>query len=222
MNSLRHPLPLPAGHQRLRLLLVDDHPLFLDGLRVVLENACENVEVTSVGCMERAMAALEATEDFDLITLDWSLPDGKGVALLRYIQGRRLFIPVLVVSATENPMDLRLAMNCGASGFVSKSLGRAALLQAIAQVLQGEVPIDAGLAGSLDAESNPASPGLTARQKEVLGLLGRGWSNKRICAELRLTEHTVKTHLKALFQLLAARNRTECVRKAQVLGLVES
>jgi DNA-binding NarL/FixJ family response regulator len=206
----------------LRLLLVDDHPLFLDGLSVVLENAYENVAVTSALTMDNAIRALESPHEFDLITLDWSLPDGKGGALLRYIQDKRLFIPVLVVSATDNPLDLRLAMNSGASGFVSKSLGRSALLEAIAQVLQGEIYINAGtpcLHGF--SLANPA-PSLTARQKEVLNLLGRGWSNKMICASLSLTEHTVKTHLKALFHLLAVRNRTECVRKAQSLGLVET
>lgn len=206
----------------LRLLLVDDHPLFLDGLELVLENAFESVNITAASTIDEAIHALQSGQDFDLITLDWSLPDAKGGSLLRFIQNARLFIPVLVVSATENPMDLRLAMNSGASGFVSKSLGRKALLEAIEQVLQGRLYVNGGKLEAKAASVEAGMPNLTVRQQDVLELLARGWSNKQICASLNLTEHTVKTHLKALFHALDVRNRTECVRRAQMLGLVES
>lgn len=205
----------------LRLLCIDDHPLFLEGLAAVLGSEKSRVEVTTAATMDEALSHLHNGEDFDLITLDWSLPDAKGGALLRYIRQHQLFIPVLVVSASENPVDLSLAMSSGASGFVSKSLGRQALLEGISQVLAGERYVNAG---ELERQAEEAIeiPALTSRQLEVLERLGKGWSNKEICASLCLTEHTVKTHVKALFQAFQVKNRTECVRKAQTLGILPS
>lgn len=217
MSAMPKPLPQPALN---RLLLIDDHPLFLEGLELVLAKAWPGVQVDCAGSMEQALARLDHPGvEYDLVTLDWSLPDAKGGALLRAIQQRRLYVPVLVVSATASALDLTLAMNAGASGFVGKSLGRQALIEAIDRVLAGEIVV---LAEGLQSEARHLveAPTLTPRQREVLELLGRGWSNKQICQALNLTEHTVKTHLKVLFQALDAHNRTECVRRAQDLGLL--
>lgn len=203
-----------------RLLCIDDHPLFLEGLTAVLESSDQSFDITPVSTMEAALDLLERGLDYDLITLDWSLPDAKGGTLLQYIRQHRLFIPVLVVSASENPADLSLALSSGASGYVTKNLGRQALLEGVSKILAGEPCVcPSELLQALDSE-DLKPPELTTRQLEVLERLGRGWSNRAICESLGLTEHTVKSHVKALFQAFQVKNRTECVRRAQQLGLI--
>ncbi len=207
---------------RLRLLVVDDHPLFVEGLSLTLQGLPRKVAITTAVTAEAAIRTLAVDPAFDLILLDLSLPDGRGLSLLRHVQLKRLFIPVVIVSASDQPDDVRDALKAGASGFIGKGEGRQGILNAIDQVLAGEVYLPPFFSDcpSLPETRTNLMPILTARQQEVLQLLAQGLPNKRICSELGLTEHTVKTHLKALFAALDAHNRTECVHKAERLGLL--
>lgn len=204
-----------------RFLIVEDHPLFLEGLTLALQKMPTPVYLRSVGSAQAAKDVLKQSSDFDLILLDLHLPDGQGLSLLRHLQLKKLFIPVAIISASEEQSDVTAAITAGASGFISKANNSSSIVSAIERVLAGEQCLpdfyqkSAHTQLSLENQFN-----LTPRQLDVLGLLAEGLPNKRICQRLELTEHTVKTHLKTLFQLLNVHNRTECVQKATKLGFL--
>lgn len=204
-----------------RFLIVEDHPLFLEGLTLALQKMPMPVYLQSVGSAQAAKAALIQSSDFDLILLDLHLPDGQGLSLLRYLQIKKIFIPAAIISASEEQSDVNAAITAGASGFISKANNSTAIVSSVERILAGEQCLPDFY--QADAKSQPTLRtqfNLTPRQLEVLGLLAEGLPNKRICQRLGLTEHTVKTHLKTLFQLLDVHNRTECVQKAAKLGFI--
>ncbi|UZE96038.1 response regulator [Alkalimarinus alittae] len=204
-----------------RFLIVEDHPLFLEGLTLALQKMPSHIYLQSVGSAQAAKAALTQSADYDLILLDLHLPDGQGLTLLRYLQLKRIFIPVAIISASEDQSDVRAAISAGASGFISKANNSAAIVSAIERVLAGEECLPDFYHPPQQNQPTLATQcTLTPRQLEVLELLAEGLPNKRICQRLELTEHTVKTHLKTLFQLLEVHNRTECVQKAAKLGFL--
>jgi len=206
-----------------RFLIVEDHPLFLEGLSLALQKLPSKPDLHSVGSTHEAKELLSSNLDFDLILLDLNLPDGQGLSLLRFIQIKKIFIPVAIVSASEEPSDVRSALAAGAAGFISKANNSNGIVAAVEQVLQGEQCLPAFYVTAPQEDFKLSETfNLTPRQLEVLSLLAEGLPNKRICQRLELTEHTVKTHLKTLFQLLKVHNRTECVQKAAKHDLLPS
>jgi len=203
----------------LKVLVVEDHPVYLEGLYYVLESLADEVLIESVQGLEAAKAMLSKTTEFDLILLDLSLGDGPGLSLLRYLQIHRILIPVAILSASEESQDVGAAIAAGASGFISKASGRREIARSIAAVLEGETPLPEFY--KQDNTPSPDAPVLTPRQYEVLQLLAEGLPNKRICQQLELTEHTVKSHIKTLFSIFEVHNRTECAHAAAECGLLE-
>lgn len=204
-----------------RFLIVEDHPLFLEGLSLALQKLPSKPELHSVGSTQEAKAILASQSDFDLILLDLNLPDGQGLSLLRFLQIKKIFIPVAIISASEELSDVSSAMAAGAAGFISKANNSGGIVAAVEQVLQGETCLPSFYVTAPEKDiANSSTLNLTPRQLEVLSLLAEGLPNKRICQRLGLTEHTVKTHLKTLFQLLEVHNRTECVQTALKQGLL--
>lgn len=200
----------------LSLLLVDDHPLFAEGLIAALKAQRNGCEITHAPSISEAMQAIEAMpEDFDLILLDLSLPDGGGLDLINHLKANRLFIPCVVLSASEQRHDIQSSLNAGASGYVTKAHSGKEILSFLDAVLAGEVvtPLDFDAAGHADHD-------ITPRQLQVLELLAKGLSNKLISRALSLSEHTVKSHIKALYLCLDAHSRTECVSIARTKGLL--
>ena len=143
------------------------------------------------------------------------LPDRSGLQLLRDWQQAGNPTPVAVLSASESPADMQAALQAGALGFIAKSSDAQSLRSAISRLLLGEcLPLPLPLAG------NPPAGSLTPRQQEILLLLAEGLPNKSISRQLQLSEDTVKTHLKALFQHLGVHTRTACVSVARQRGLL--
>ena len=208
--SLLH-LQLP---DQLRLLLVDDHRLFLEGLALVLQPLSQAVHI-DLADSAAAADQLRRQHDYDLILLDLRLPDRSGLHLLRDWQQAGNPTPVAVLSASESPADMQAALQAGALGFIAKSSDAQSLRSAISRLLLGEcLPLPLPLAGNQPAGS------LTPRQQEILLLLAEGLPNKSISRQLQLSEDTVKTHLKALFQHLGVHTRTACVSVARQRGLL--
>ncbi len=204
-----------------RILIVEDHPLFLEGLTLTLQKMPTETYLCSVGSFSEAKIILSQSPDFDLILLDLHLPDGQGLSLLRHLHIKKIFIPVAIISASEEISDVTSAMAAGASGFISKANNSASIVSAVEKVLAGEECLPDFFISSPQTDlSQEETLSLTPRQLEVLVLLAEGLPNKRICQKLNLTEHTVKTHLKTLFQLLNVHTRTECVQKAIKLGFL--
>ncbi|HBX54918.1 response regulator transcription factor [Pseudomonas sp. UBA2684] len=194
--------------EHLRLLLVDDHRIFLDGLSLALAPLCPNLHIQTAQNAAEAEACLRQ-DDFDLILLDLRLPDVAGLDLLQRWQQQGRLTPVAILSASDSSLDAQAALAAGALGFIPKSADSDALRQAVTRVLLGE---------TLPAPGASDKPQLTPRQREILLLLADGLPNKAISRQLGLSEDTVKTHLKALFQEFDVHTRTACVNAARQRG----
>jgi DNA-binding NarL/FixJ family response regulator len=202
--------------QSYHLLIADDHPLFRGALREAVAGLFNDVEVGEAGTFEEVTDFLEAGGDVDLILLDLSMPGIRGFSGLMYLRAQYPSLPVVVVSANDDPAVIRRCMEFGASGFIPKTLGVEALRQAVARVLQGEVwtQPDVDLAGQSDAETTALIARLstlTPQQVRVLMMLSGGLLNKQIAFELGVSEATVKAHVSAILQKLGVESRTQAV-----------
>lgn len=202
-----------------RLLLIDDHQIYLDGLSLTLQNLCQGVTLDHAHNASEA-EHLANTHTYDLILLDLQLPDSSGLALLQKLHKIDLLVPIAVLTASNSASDLDATMQLGAAGFISKTTDGSTLLNAVTRLLFGEQVVIGNGTQPLDRQASARELGVTPRQLEILDLLCEGLPNKVICQRLNLSEDTVKTHLKALFITLNCHNRTECVSVGRKLGLV--
>ena len=202
--------------QSYHLLIADDHPLFRGALREAVTGLLSRAHVGEAGTFEEVTELIEKSGDVDLILLDLSMPGVRGFSGLMYLRAQFPSLPVVVVSANDDPAVIRRCMEFGASGFIPKTLGIEALRQAIARVLQGEVwtPPDVDLARGSDAESAAMIARLstlTPQQVRVLMMLSGGLLNKQIAYELGVSEATIKAHVSAILQKLGVESRTQAV-----------
>lgn len=202
----------------MKILIVDDHPLFRAGFHAVLEQSALEAGVLSVPSVPEALQALQRDPDIGLVLLDIHLRGDDGFAALKVIGERFPTTACIMISGDEQQSIAARAVASGASGFIPKSFTADEMIAAIRQVLAGEVfvPETADLA-------LPEQPtGLTLRQLEVISMLGRGFSNKEIARALDVAERTVKAHVSAVFEALNVRNRTQAVLVAQRRGFLPS
>jgi DNA-binding NarL/FixJ family response regulator len=202
--------------QSYRLLIADDHPLFRGALREAVTGLFREVDIAEAGTFEEVTDLAERGGDVDLILLDLSMPGVRGFSGLMYLRAQYPSLPVVVVSANDDPAVIRRCMEFGASGFIPKTLGIDALRQAVTRVLQGEVwtPPDVDLARQSDAETAAMIARLatlTPQQVRVLMMLSGGLLNKQIAYELGVSEATVKAHVSAILQKLGVESRTQAV-----------
>ena len=214
----------------MKILVVDDHPLMRQAVRAVLLQHDSKLEVIEAGSCEEALAAAESETDLALVLLDLRLPGRSGFDALHSLRESHPALPVVVLSASEDPEDVTRAIDGGAMGFIPKSHAGPVMLGALRIVLAGSVYLPADMMrNSRSLSSAPVSPaaatrdpaelGLTPRQIDVLGLMVQGMPNKLICRELGLAEGTVKIHVTAILKALAVTNRTQAVIAAGRLGL---
>lgn len=214
------------GVRRMKILIIDDHPLFLAGLRRVLEDSAAACDVVDADSRASALARLDADPDVDVVCLDLQFPGDDGYALLRALDERYPGIPVVIVSALEDAALVQRALEAGAAGYVSKACGKTELLRAVDGAARGRryvaTRLRAGLERYLDAHGMGRTDPfrLTRRQREVLALLVDGLGNGAIAERLALAESTVKGHVSTLFATLGVDNRAGCAREAIRLGLV--
>lgn len=207
----------------MKLLVVDDHTLFRDGLRHVLCQLEDNVQILEAPTCTHALTMAAGEDDLDMVLLDLGLPDMDGFDALRLLHQRFPILPIVVLSASEEESDAQKSLTEGALGFIPKSSSGQVMLSALRLVFAGGVYLPpflshfgmASAAVSATAhksnKSDTGSQGLTERQLDVLSLLRQGKSNKQIARVLGLTEGTVKVHLAAIFKVLNVTNRTEAV-----------
>ena len=196
-----------------RVLLVDDHALFAQGLAGLIQQEMLAAQVKIVSSVEQAADALRHDDNIDLVLLDVALNGEVGLSLFARLSGQSAKPPIVIISSSDDEGTVRAARAAGAKGFLAKSASRASLVRMMRAVGQGQ----SYFPGGLTAFATDDLP-LTPRQREVLSLLAQGFPNKRICQSLDLTEHTVKAHLKAIFTQLGVHNRTECVNLARARG----
>lgn len=215
----------------MRILLIDHHELFREGLRRILHKLSDEPnEILEAGDFDKGMklAALQP----DIILLELNVPHCDGVTSINVLREAYPQIPLVVVSGEEDDRIISKVLANGASGFVCKSASAVILLGALRLALQGSVyvPTQFLLNGVRAAgNSNVGSDGrcvdfkeygLTARQMHVLEHLSAGLSNREISEHIGLAEGTVKVHVAAIFQALRVSTRAEAVRVAKQLGLV--
>jgi DNA-binding NarL/FixJ family response regulator len=217
----------------MKILVVDDHPLIREGLANVLRELDGNLTVIEAETANEALSALQRESDVSLILLDLILPGSDGFSLLHNVRSKWPEVPVVVLSADDNPQTVREAIDHGAMGFISKRSPTPVLVSALRLVLAGAVYIPPQALAAEDSltlsHGLPRQPGsqgptlaelgLTERQAEVLVLMVQGKPNKAICSELGLAEGTVKTHVTAIFRTLQVSSRTQAMFALSRLGV---
>ena len=208
------------------IVIADDHPLFRGALRQAIASFMPAARALEASGLDELTAILERDKDVDLILLDLTMPGVQGFSGLMYLRAQHPEIPVVIVSATEDPLVIRRAMDFGASGFVPKSLEAEQIGTALGAVLAGETwtPADVDLSAAEDRETAELVrrlATLTPQQVRVLMMLSEGLLNKQIAYELAVSEATVKAHVSAILQKLGVDSRTQAVIAAARIGTAQ-
>ncbi len=209
-----------------RLLLVDDHPLFLDGVRAALAGA-DDLDVVGTAADVAGAVELAGQLSPDVVLMDLNLPDGSGIDATTSILRRHPGVRVLVMTMSADDDAVVAALRAGARGYVVKGSSRADLLHAVRTVAAGGAVfspavadrLGAWFAGVATAPAREAFPQLTERERQVLALLARGYDNRRIARELFLSDKTVRNHVANVVAKLGAQDRSEAADRARAAGL---
>lgn len=212
----------------MHVLLVDDHPLFLTGLRQILADCPYVTRVAEAIDLDGAIGILAAQPDTDCVFLDRHMPGADGLRFFERMAETGLSCPVAMLSADDSPLAIERALSAGAIAYIPKSSSPAELVEAVRIIGQRGYYLPERLERALEEHRagyvriGDSRVKLTRRQREVLTLLVAGQPNQAIARNLGLAESTVKAHVSTLFDLLGVDNRASCARAALGLGLVES
>jgi DNA-binding NarL/FixJ family response regulator len=220
---------IPLAHSKRRVVIVDDHTLFREGLRTILEME-DDVEV--IADRESAEDIVELVWETrpDVLLLDIRMPQGSGLDAVPAVLRISPRTQVLVLTASDDKEEHIRAFRLGAKGVVLKDSARQTLMQALDTVSRGEVWVDPRMASLLAQEVSHPSPdpggfasrdehGLTEREMEIVRLVASGYKNKEVGNRLTISERTVKTHLTSIFQKLGVRDRVGLAMYAIRRGL---
>ncbi|NVK56097.1 MAG: response regulator transcription factor [Alteromonadaceae bacterium] len=198
-----------------RILIADDHPLFRAAMRQALTDIVGD-NITEVASFSEAYSAIEADDALELVFLDLNMPGNDGLTGLTTIRTQFPNVLVVIVSAEEDPVLIRKAIDLGASGYIPKSTPLAAIAAAVNQVLDGEQWLPDNLNEAIDRLENQQDKvfadrlaQLTPHQFKVLKMMADGLLNKQIAYELDISESTVKQHVSAVLRKLEVINRTK-------------
>ncbi|MFJ8160398.1 response regulator [Streptomyces sp. NPDC096136] len=211
---------------QVRVVIVEDHPLFREGLRAALESADDIRVVGEAQTLSELPAAVAAGRP-QVVVMDLSLPDGSGIEATRRLAGEHPELQVLVLTMADDDGSLLAALHAGARGYLVKGAGREEVLHAVRTVAAGGAVFGPDVAARIAAlvtggprrEAERVLPALTAREVEVLDLVARGYDNRRISRELFLAEKTVRNHITHIFEKLDVVTRAEAVARARDAGL---
>ena len=212
-------------------LIVDDHAFVCVGLKATLLDGLSDIKVSTASDGAKALDIL-LNDSIDLAVIDLFMPGGDGgFDFIDTVCQTYPKLPIIVLSASENPAHIRKCLDIGAKGFVTKSAPKEILFTAITKVLAGDRYIpsalltaqgDGGRGNSdLQASADNVTQLLTERQLEILALISKGLSNKLIARELFLSENTVKVHVSAILRALSLSNRTQAGLVGQKLGIIK-
>ncbi|OKL42733.1 DNA-binding response regulator [Pseudovibrio exalbescens] len=183
-------------------------------MKQTIEKLFAAATISEVGSLEEVTETLDREEDVDLVFLDLTMPGMRGFSGLMYLRAQYVGVPVLVVSATEDPATIRSCIEFGASGFIPKSLGIDVIQEAVSTVMAGGIWTPPDIDLSVEDEASKMArrlASLTPQQVRVLMMLSQGLLNKQIAYELSVSEATVKAHVSAILQKLGVESRTQAV-----------
>jgi DNA-binding NarL/FixJ family response regulator len=204
----------------MKVLIADDHPLILAGIKHALEEA-EGFDVVAETNNGAQVLPLVSQTKPDLALLDMRMPGMDGLTCLDRIRERHPEVKVVILSVSTDPDVIQDVLNRGASAYIVKSVNPVDVPSALRQALEGSVFNAIGLPEKQVADDAAKKAGLTERETSILKALARGLSNDAIGKELWVAEQTVKFHLTNIYRKLGVSNRTEATRYAYENGLVD-
>lgn len=208
-------------YRQMKILIVDDHALFREGLCHVLDGMEGNIGILEAANYDSALEYVQTIHDLDLVLLDLNMPGKNGFDALDTFTKEYPALPVVILSASDQASDIQRAMDAGALGYIPKDTSSAVMLNALQLVLSGGIYVPPSMLQQRPENSSQAGSGhaLTPRQLQVLELLVLGHSNKVIASSLDLAEATIKMHVTSIMKNLGVSNRTQAVIEAEKLGL---
>ena len=207
------------------VIVADDHPLFRTAIKEALEAEQGETNFLEASSFESLQALVDEQKEVDLVLLDLHMPGVSGFAGLVYLCKRYPSVPVVMISANEDPVVIKRALEHGAAGFIPKSSSIDTITQAISSILMGEhwVPplTQSDLPGNNASEIELAErmSQLTPQQFKVLMMMSQGLLNKQIAYDLNVSEATIKAHVTAIMNKLGVSNRTQAVLAANKLSV---
>jgi DNA-binding NarL/FixJ family response regulator len=204
----------------MRVLIADDHPLILAGIKRALEEDDEFEVVAEARIGSQVLPLVSQTQP-DLALLDLRMPEMDGLTCLDRIRKEHPKVKVVILSVSTDPEIVQTVLNHGAAAYVVKSVNPIDLSSALRQALEGTVFSAVGLPEKTAQEDAVKAAGLTDRETTILKALARGLSNEAIGKELWVAQQTVKFHLTNIYRKLDVKNRTEAARYAYEHGLID-
>ncbi len=228
----------------MKILIADDHELFLKGLEFILSQNIQNAEITTAQSYTDIFSILKTKTDFDLIITDLAMPGANWLTAIQTIHNTIPDAPIVIISAVFNKELLQQTLDIGVSGYIPKTSSNNLIASAINLVLAGGMYIPHELLYSqkdeqvsqeqqkeyikplkdlekiTQTETDKTSKNLTERQIDIVKCIAEGLSNKQIAYKLNLTEGTVKVHITFILKLLNVKNRTSAVIEAAKRGYI--
>jgi DNA-binding NarL/FixJ family response regulator len=223
----------------MKILIADDHELFLKGLEFTLEQNLQNVEFTTAQNYSEIFSILEKEQDFDLIITDLAMPGANWLTAINKIHDTLPDTPIIIISAVFDKELLQQTLDIGVAGYIPKTASNNLIISAINLVLAGGMYIPHELLYSTKNSNLPSEKQkeyitplknlektdenkktLTERQIDIVKCIAEGLSNKQIAYKLNLTEGTIKVHITIILKLLNVKNRTSAVIEAAKRGYI--
>lgn len=197
----------------IKVLISEDHELYRDGLRLLLQEAFADVKIIESGDFITTKTVLADQQDINLVLFDIHIPGTRGLEGLQEIKTLYPALPLVVVSTVDHQASIQQMLQLGADGFIAKTSSKATMVKALRNIIAGELVIISG-----QEQTEPVS--LSPRQVDTLKLMALGMPNKSIATTLAIAPATVREHVSAILALFECDNRTQAVLKARQLGFI--
>ena len=197
----------------IKVLISEDHELYRDGLRLLLQQLLSDVQIFESGDFETTRTILVTHPDIALVLFDIQIPGTTGLNGLEEIKTSYPALPLVVVSTVDQQASIQQMLQLGADGFIAKTSSKETMLRALKDVMAGELVI-------ISDRDNTRPVMLSPRQIDILELLVQGLPNKTIAAKLNISPATVREYVSDILKLFDSDNRTQAVLKARQMGFI--